>query len=146
MRRLSQNTADVRRRRAASVRMIERDACAAPGHLREAGAVRWLMVEPGDHRAPMRSDQTLLQSAEAAGIDLPASCRNGTCRTCLSHMRQGSVRYPVATWPGVSPDERLEGLVLPCVALPDGTDDICIQHVGPSGAVPLFEPMPDEWR
>jgi ferredoxin len=126
--------------------MTERNTRDAPGHLQTGDTDRWLMVEPAGHRAPLRNDQTLLQAAEAAGIDLPASCRNGTCRTCLSHMRQGSVRYPVATWPGISPDERLEGLVLPCVALADGTQDICIQHVGPSGVVPLFERLPDEWR
>ncbi len=145
MRRLWQNTTGVRRRWVAGTRMSERETSRAPANAAGASA-RWLIVEPGGLRAPILDDQTLLQAAEAAGIDLPASCRNGTCRTCLSHMRRGSVRYPVATWPGVSPDERLEGLVLPCVALPDGKHDICIQHVGPSGAMPPFEAVPDEWR
>jgi ferredoxin len=58
----------------------------------------------------------LLLAAERAGIRLPSSCRNGTCRTCLCRMEGGSVRYLV-DWPGVSPDERREGCILPCVAV-----------------------------
>jgi ferredoxin len=59
---------------------------------------------------------TLLQAAEQAGIDLPSSCRNGTCRTCICRLRSGSVRYLVE-WPGLSLDEKREGYVLPCVAV-----------------------------
>lgn len=60
---------------------------------------------------------SLLESAEAAGIELPSSCRNGTCRTCLCHMPVGRVHYRIE-WPGVSLDEKDEGWVLPCVAEP----------------------------
>lgn len=60
---------------------------------------------------------SILQSAEAAGIDLPSSCRNGTCRTCLCRMQSGSVRYLVE-WPGLSRDEKKDGDILPCVAVP----------------------------
>jgi ferredoxin len=60
---------------------------------------------------------SILASAEAAGIDLPSSCRNGTCRTCLCRLRSGSVRYLVE-WPGLSTDEKKDGDILPCVAVP----------------------------
>lgn len=59
----------------------------------------------------------VLLSAEAAGISLPSSCRNGTCRTCLCRMRSGSVRYLVE-WPGLSADEKRDGDILTCVAVP----------------------------
>jgi ferredoxin len=59
---------------------------------------------------------TLLQAAEQAGIDLPSSCRNGTCRTCICRLSSGSVRYLVE-WPGLSLDEKREGYILPCVAV-----------------------------
>ena len=59
---------------------------------------------------------TLLMAAQRAGIRLPSSCRNGTCRTCLCHMGSGQVRYLVE-WPGVSADEKREGYILPCVAV-----------------------------
>jgi ferredoxin len=38
----------------------------------------------------------LLLAAERAGIRLPSSCRNGTCRTCICLMRSGGVRYTIA--------------------------------------------------
>lgn len=63
------------------------------------------------------SDQPLLVSAERAGIALANSCRNGTCRTCLQPLRKGDVRYRIP-WPGLLPEERAGGWVLPCVAYP----------------------------
>ena len=62
---------------------------------------------------------TLLQACEAAGIDLPNSCRNGTCRTCLCRLAAGSVRYLVE-WPGLSIEEKRDNYLLPCVAVPMG--------------------------
>ena len=59
---------------------------------------------------------TVLHALEAAGIELPSSCRNGTCRTCLCRLRAGKVAYTVE-WPGLSVDERRDGDILPCVAL-----------------------------
>lgn len=61
--------------------------------------------------------QTLLEAAQAAGITLQSSCRNGTCRTCLCRLEAGTVEYRVP-WPGVTPEERAAGWVLPCVAEP----------------------------
>jgi len=60
---------------------------------------------------------SILGSAEAAGLVLPSACRNGTCRTCLCRMRSGQVRYLVE-WPGLSSDEKRDGDILTCVAVP----------------------------
>jgi len=60
---------------------------------------------------------SVLVSAEAAGISLPSACRNGTCRTCLCRMQSGSVRYRI-DWPGLSADEKRDGDILTCVAVP----------------------------
>ena len=67
---------------------------------------------------------SILHSAEDAGIELPSSCRNGTCRTCICLARSGSVRYLIA-WPGLSVDEKEEGWILPCVAHP--TSDVVLK-------------------
>ena len=69
------------------------------------------------------SDQPLLLAAQQAGIDLPSSCRNGTCRACRCQLTSGSVVYQIA-WPGLSLDEKRSGLILPCVALP--TSDVML--------------------
>ena len=70
------------------------------------------------------ADQPLLHSLEQGGVDWPSSCRNGTCRTCICHMPEGKVRYTV-DWPGISPDERLDGDILPCVAVAES--DLTLQ-------------------
>ena len=63
------------------------------------------------------ADQTVLASAEQAGLAWPTSCRSGTCRTCMCRLRGGQVAYRMA-WPGLSPEEKAEGWILPCVAYP----------------------------
>lgn len=60
---------------------------------------------------------TLLQAAERAGLALPSSCRNGTCRYCLCQLASGQVSYRIE-WPGLSADEKQENFILPCVAYP----------------------------
>lgn len=60
--------------------------------------------------------ETLLAAAERAGIAMPNSCRNGTCRTCLCRAVEGRARHLIA-WPGLSADEKREGYLLPCVAV-----------------------------
>ncbi len=60
-------------------------------------------------------DQALLLAAEAGGVNLPSSCRNGTCRTCMCRLASGQVHYRIE-WPGLSSDEKREGWILPCVA------------------------------
>ena len=76
-----------------------------------------LTLTPLRAECPAPAARTLLASAEAAGIDLPTSCRNGSCRTCLAHLSAGSVRHTVE-WPGLSRDEKEAGWILPCVAVP----------------------------
>ena len=60
--------------------------------------------------------ETLLAAAERAGIAMPSSCRNGTCRTCICRVVEGQARHLIE-WPGLSADEKRAGWVLPCVAV-----------------------------
>lgn len=63
------------------------------------------------------SDETLLQSARSQGIELSSSCENGTCRTCLLQSAQATPALHYTTdWPGLTPEEKLSGFLLPCVA------------------------------
>jgi ferredoxin len=78
----------------------------------------WLIEwAPSGARWVAEAVTPLLLSAEAAGIALASSCRNGTCRTCLCRLRTGQVAYDIE-WPGLSAEEKSEGWILPCVALP----------------------------
>ena len=86
--------------------MMDADAC-------------WSVIMPGQGWVFDASpEQPLLLSAALAGITLPSSCRNGTCRTCISRMTSGRVHYRIE-WPGLSSDEKRDGFILPCVAYPE---------------------------
>ncbi len=75
-----------------------------------------ITLSPSGWRFDAPSNTSILRAAEAAGIELPSSCRNGTCRTCLCRLDSGEVAYLVE-WPGLSVEEKREGYTLPCVAL-----------------------------
>ena len=66
---------------------------------------------------------TLLQAMLGAGVAWPASCRNGSCRACIGQLVSGTVVYTVE-WPGLLPEEKAQGGVLPCVACP--TSDVVL--------------------
>jgi len=72
---------------------------------------------------------TVLESAERAGIRLPSSCRNGTCRTCICLSTSGTVHYKIE-WPGLSFDEKREGYILPCVAIAESNLVIAVPAAG----------------
>ncbi len=87
-------------------------------------------IEPLGCTVRAESGMTLLEAARAGGIELRSSCRNGTCRACMARLLEGSVRY-VVEWPGLLAEEKAEGWVLPCVAVP--TSDLVL--VQPLAAV-----------
>ena len=75
-----------------------------------------LTVLPGGWHVPVAPGQTLLQAALAAGLRLPSSCRNGSCRACMCQLLAGRTAYTI-DWPGLLADEKADGWLLPCVAV-----------------------------
>lgn len=74
-----------------------------------------VLVLPSGLRFDASAGTSVLMAAQAAGVKLPSSCRNGTCRACMCLLLEGAVTYQVQ-WPGLSSDEKEEGWILPCVA------------------------------
>lgn len=77
-----------------------------------------VVIEPQGWCFEARRGVSLVESARDAGIVLPTSCRNGTCRACLCRLLSGRVRHLIE-WPGLSAEEKREGCILPCVATPE---------------------------
>ncbi|HEY1394121.1 MAG TPA: 2Fe-2S iron-sulfur cluster-binding protein [Methylibium sp.] len=73
------------------------------------------------------ADLPLMQAARRAGIDMPASCRNGSCRTCMCRLLSGRITYRIE-WPGLLAEEKAEGYILPCVA--HAASDVVIETAG----------------
>jgi len=63
------------------------------------------------------ADESLLKAGLRALVPMRSSCRNGTCRTCICRLASGQIVYEIE-WPGLTREEKAEGLVLPCVARP----------------------------
>lgn len=73
---------------------------------------------------PCRSDQTLLQAAQAAGVRMPSSCGNGLCGTCKTRKRSGDVEMTHNG--GIRPREIAQGWILPCCSTP--LSDIALER------------------
>ena len=76
-----------------------------------------MRIEPQGGIFDCAADQPVLLAGLAAGLALPWSCRNGSCRTCIARLVEGRIEHRIE-WPGLSAEEKAEGFVLPCVAEP----------------------------
>lgn len=93
---------------------------------------RSVRIEPAGSTFDAPRGVTLLDAAERGGLRLPSSCRNGTCRTCMCHLASGRVSYRIE-WPGLLPEEKAQGFILPCVALAE-SDLVIEAHAVPDNA------------
>jgi ferredoxin len=64
----------------------------------------------------VNDDQTILEAAGAAGVELPSSCNAGVCTTCAAKILSGEVEQPDAM--GASLELQGQGFTLLCAAYP----------------------------
>ena len=83
------------------------------------------LILPSGMRFDAPASEPLLAAARRAGIELPASCRNGSCRTCMCKLNAGRVSYRIE-WPGLTREEKAEGWILPCAAYPESDVEMLI--------------------
>jgi ferredoxin-NADP reductase len=69
-------------------------------------------------RAALYAGQSLLEVAEANGIEIPYSCRRGQCGTCAARVLQGEIQMDCED--GLDPALKAQGYVLTCVARTTG--------------------------
>lgn len=67
-----------------------------------------------DRATTVPAGQTVLEAAEALGIDIDNSCRQGTCGTCMVKLLSGEVTMAVDE--ALDPEDKEAGYVLACQA------------------------------
>ena len=69
---------------------------------------------------PRDGSVSVLEAAEAAGLELPYSCKGGVCSTCRTHLAKGSVQM---TQNYALEDSEVEaGFVLTCQSIPTSAE------------------------
>lgn len=64
--------------------------------------------------AALPENETVLEAAEGAGVEIPYACRIGECGTCVVKLLQGEVTMAVES--GLDPADKAQGYVLACQA------------------------------
>ncbi|MEJ0037158.1 MAG: FAD-binding oxidoreductase [Gammaproteobacteria bacterium] len=75
-------------------------------------------IEPHGRTLRVRADQSVLEVALAAGLNLPHSCRSGHCASCRVRLLSGEIHYPNGRTAGLTATEAAAGHVLLCQARP----------------------------
>jgi ferredoxin len=95
-------------------------------HDEETGTGPGAAPEAGGHRVQFKrckkdvvatADQSLLDAADAAGVEIPSMCRAGACGTCRTRVLEGEVE---GDFDLIDEKDRAKGYVLSCVARPVG--------------------------
>ena len=77
-----------------------------------------LTLRPQNRTVRLEPGRPVLESALAARLNLPHSCKGGSCGSCRARLVAGSVAYPRGRPLGLSDAEAAAGYVLLCQAVP----------------------------
>jgi ferredoxin len=80
----------------------------------DAGGGQWVRFQRSGALVDAPADRTILDAAEAAGIDLPFECRSGVCGQCKTRLVSG--RVTMDSEDALTAAEKARGLILACQA------------------------------
>ncbi|WP_336926939.1 2Fe-2S iron-sulfur cluster-binding protein [Altererythrobacter palmitatis] len=90
----------------------------APAQARADVAATTITFALSGVSAALAGEQTVLEAAEEAGIEIPYACRVGDCGVCVTRLLEGDVTMAVET--GLDPADAAEGYILACQARSTG--------------------------
>ena len=79
---------------------------------------------PEQRTFSVRADESVLDAALHVGINLPHSCKGGSCGACRARLLSGTVAYPFGPPLGISAQEIADGNALLCEAR--ATSDVSV--------------------
>ncbi len=76
-------------------------------------------LKPTGQQFEVGTDESVLAAALRNGLNLPHSCRGGSCLSCRSRVVEGHISYPRGLPPALTEGEAREGWALLCQARAD---------------------------
>ncbi|MCB1932024.1 MAG: 2Fe-2S iron-sulfur cluster binding domain-containing protein [Candidatus Accumulibacter sp.] len=98
-----------------------------------------IVLHPSGKRIDCALGDTVLAALEAAGYALPNNCRAGACGECKVRVRSGDFDQGMVLDMALSPEDRLEGYGLMCMAKPL-SEELVIEWGSEDDARPKFFP------
>ncbi|ACK86431.1 ferredoxin--NADP reductase [Methylorubrum extorquens] len=79
------------------------------------------VLEGAETDIEMEAGESILQAVLRAGLDVPFSCKEGTCLSCMCRVEAGAVQMKDMTEEGLTLDDLGAGIALACMARPDAS-------------------------
>lgn len=98
---------------------------------------------PGQQVLVVDVDESILEAALRAGLNLPHSCKGGHCSSCRARLLEGRTHYPLGHPPGITAAEVAQGYVLLCQARPASNELLIeVRDIPPPIAEPQIKSLP----